>query len=409
MANRPGQHPIDQMTHRHAYFDCLSGISGDMTLAALIDLGVDPASIEAAIQSMGLPEVRIRTAEVKKCGFRAQSVDIEHPPEHAHRHLHHIEEMIDAATEIEADAKALAKRIFHHVAVAEAKVHGTTLQKVHFHEVGAIDSIADIVGSAVGLTTLGITQATASPIPTGTGSIKIAHGTVSVPAPATAEILRGIPIAESSIAAELTTPTGAAIIREFCSGFGPLPAMQIDSIGYGAGTMDLPEQPNLLRILVGRSASAAGEADSAATQDSIVVLETNLDDSTGEQIADCANRLVEAGAVDVTQTPCTMKKGRSGILLTVLCRPSDTTKMESILFQHTSSIGIRRRWSHRSILPREIVELETEWGSVRAKIVTLPDGSRRTKVEADDLARLKNQPGFDKSRLDAQVHATISP
>ncbi len=207
-----------------AYFDCLSGISGDMTLGALVDLGVEAAAIESAVRSMGLPELTIVSSEVKKCGFRAVSIAINHPPEHVHRHLHHIDEMIDRSTEIDAAAKETAHEIFRHVAVAEAKVHGTTLEKVHFHEVGAIDSIADIVGTAVALNSLGIQQIIASPVPTGTGSITIAHGRVSVPAPATAELLCGIPIAPSNIEAELTTPTGAAILkacaRQFwsCSG-----------------------------------------------------------------------------------------------------------------------------------------------------------------------------------------------
>ena len=227
---------------RIAYFDCLSGISGDMTLGALVDLGVDIAAIESAVRSMGLPELSITSETVKKCGFRAISVKIEHPPEHAHRHLHHIAEMIDRASEIDAAAKKTAHRIFSHVAEAEAKVHGTTIEKVHFHEVGAIDSIADIVGSAVALHALGIETIVASPVPTGTGSITIAHGRVAIPAPATAELLCGIPTAESDIEAELTTPTGAAILKACASKFGPLPSMITSGVGYGAGTKDLDGQ-----------------------------------------------------------------------------------------------------------------------------------------------------------------------
>src|SRR6056297_380012 len=183
---------------RIAYFDCLSGISGDMTLGALIDLGVEPAAIESAVRSMGLPEVQIRSQTVKKCGFRAIAVQVEHPPEHAHRHLHHISEMIDGASEIDSQAKEIAQRIFRQLAEAEAKVHGSTIEKVHFHEVGAIDSIADIVGAAIAMTMLGIDQVYASAVPTGSGSITIAHGRVSIPAPATAELLSGVPIAAST-------------------------------------------------------------------------------------------------------------------------------------------------------------------------------------------------------------------
>lgn len=399
---------------KFAYFDCFSGISGDMTLGALIDLGtetgeIETAEIETAVQSMGLPKLTIRSRDVKKSGFRAVAVTIEHPPEHAHRHLHHITEMIDSAGEIDTEAKQLAKRIFGHVAIAEAKVHGTTLEKVHFHEVGAIDSIADIVGTAVAICRLKIGSAMASPVPTGTGSIKIDHGNVAVPAPATAEILRGIPIAPTAIAKELTTPTGAAILRELCPDFGPIPSMTIDAIGYGAGTMDLPDQANMLRVLVGDRAehqSAAGH--SHTHHDTVVVLETNLDDATGEQIADCATRLMEAGALDVTQTPCTMKKGRSGVVLAVIARSDQIALMEDLIFRHTSSIGIRRHVAHRDILPRESITIETPLGPIAAKAATLPGGQRRIKVEDEDARRLATENSLSTQEI-RQLAEQISP
>ena len=202
-----------------AYFDCLSGISGDMTLGALVDLGVPVDQLQSGVSSLGLDDLKITTETVKKVGFRAIQVHIQHPPEHAHRHLHHIVDMIDGAAEISEAAKLRAKAIFHEVAVAEAKVHGSTIEKVHFHEVGAVDSIADIVGTAIGLDALGIERVAASPVPTGHGSVTIAHGRVSIPAPATAEILRGIPLAASDVEAELTTPTGAAILKSQSKSF----------------------------------------------------------------------------------------------------------------------------------------------------------------------------------------------
>ena len=298
-----------------AYFDCISGISGDMTLGALVDLGADVAGIESAVRSMGLPELTIRSETVKKRGFRAISVHIEHPPEHAHRHLHHITEMIDRASEVSDVAKETAHRIFRQVAEAEAKVHGSTLEKVHFHEVGAIDSIADIVGTAVAMDSLGINTISASAIPTGTGEITIAHGRVSIPAPATAELLRGIPIVGSDIQAELTTPTGAAILKACATSFGPLPSMTMKAVGYGAGSMDLDAQANVLRVILGESAEESAGLARQIESDRVVMLETNIDDSTPEQLADCATRLMSAGALDVFQTPCTMKKGRRGSCL----------------------------------------------------------------------------------------------
>src|SRR5205823_1778225 len=218
-----------------AYLDCLSGISGDMTLGALVDCGIELPAIQAGIDSLGFPNIRLTSEEVKRHGFRAIKVKVEHEPEQAHRHLHHITEKIDTSSVLTPPQKDLAKRIFTCIGEAEAKVHGTTIRKVHFHEVGAVDSIADIVGCAVGLALLGVDRIVCSPVPTGTGHIEIEHGRVSVPAPATAEILKGVPLAASSVPFELTTPTGAAIVKTVSDAFGPLPPMTIETIGSGAG------------------------------------------------------------------------------------------------------------------------------------------------------------------------------
>ena len=377
-----------------------------MTLGALIDLGVDPAAIQAAVRSMGLPDLTITADEVKKCGFRAVHVDIQHPPEHAHRHLHHITEMIERADQIEPAAKELAGKIFHEVAVAEAKVHGTTIKKVHFHEVGAIDSIADIVGTAVAMNALGIESTIASPIPTGTGSITIAHGRVSVPAPATAEILCGIPIAPCDIEAELTTPTGAAIIKATATSFGSVPAMTIESVGYGAGTMDLDGQANVLRVLLGEIDGDSLSATTKVESDRIVVMETNIDDSTPEQLADCADRLMKAGALDVFQVPCTMKKGRAGVMLSVIAPARQVGLMEQVIFQNSSAIGIRRTTMDRSKLIRRSETIATEFGSVRGKIVTLPDGEDRITIEDDDARALATENSTTASQVREAAIAT---
>jgi pyridinium-3,5-bisthiocarboxylic acid mononucleotide nickel chelatase len=268
---------------RIAYLDCASGISGDMTLGALVDAGVDLAALNAGVQSLGLPGVRLVTATVKKKGFRATQITVEHEPEHKHRHLHHITAMIDASA-LTPRQKDLAKRIFGRLAEAEAKVHNSTIEKVHFHEVGAVDSIADIVGSAIGWDLLGVERIVASAVPTGGGFVEIAHGRCSIPAPATAELLKGIPLAESRVAFELTTPTGAAILATLVDSFGPLPAMTIDRIGYGAGQKDLEEQANLLRLLV-------GETNAAPRSEQLWVLETNLDDLSGELVGHAIGRL----------------------------------------------------------------------------------------------------------------------
>ena len=283
-----------------AYLDCLSGISGDMTLGALVDVGVPLEAMQAGIDSLGLPSCELVAEQVHRKGFRATKVHVRHEPEHAHRHLHQITDMIDASS-ITDDQKDLAKRIFTRLGKAEALVHGTTIRKVHFHEVGAVDSIADIVGAAIGWDLLAADRIVCAPVPTGHGTITIAHGRTSVPAPATAELLKGIPIAPSSIEAELTTPTGAAIVATLADDFGVLPAMTIEQIGCGAGDKDFPEQGNILRLLVGQSTGKM-------CADQVCLLETNLDDTSGEVIGHCTEQLFAAGALDVFGTAVQMKK-----------------------------------------------------------------------------------------------------
>jgi uncharacterized protein (TIGR00299 family) protein len=369
---------------RIAYLDCASGISGDMTLGALIDAGTELPAIQAGIDSLGLPSCRLVRADVKKKGFRATQITIEHEPEHKHRHLHHITAMIDGST-LTARQKDLAKRIFQKLAEAEAKVHGTTIEKVHFHEVGAVDSIADIVGSAIGFDLLGIERVTCSPVPTGHGFVDIAHGRCSIPAPATGELLRGIPIAAFDVEGELTTPTGAAIVAALANDFGPLPAMTVDRIGYGAGQKDF-DHPNILRMLVGEIASATGSSATSTKApppltEAIVLLETNLDNTTGETIAHAVDRLWSAGALDVSLTPIQMKKGRPGVLVSVQSLPADAGQLEMILFRETPTLGVRRTTVLRTALAREALTVETPFGPVMGKVATLPDGSRRFTPE----------------------------
>ncbi len=373
---------------RIAYLDCLSGISGDMMLGALVDAGVSLAELSAAVQSLGLPGCRLAAEEVKKKGFRAVQVRVEHEHEHVHRHLHHIMALIDNSRLTDGQ-KALAKRIFTRLGEAEAKVHGTSIDKVHFHEVGAADSIADIVGSAVGWDLLGADRIVASPVPTGTGRIKISHGEFSVPAPATAELLRGVPLAESTIPHELTTPTGAAIITTLAESFGPLPAMTIDRIGCGAGERDLEEQANLLRLIVGNATTP----DPSET-DGTWVVETNLDDISGEWIGYCTSRLWEAGVLDVYATAIQMKKNRPGVKLSVLCKASQCEAVEAILFSETTTLGVRRWPVHRSVLRRQAHRVATPWGLLDGKIGWLPQGLPRFAPEFEACRRVAAEQGL---------------
>ena len=380
---------------RICYLDCASGISGDMTLGALVDAGADFAAIQAGIDSLGLPSCKLVTTEVKKQGFRATQLTVEHEPEHAHRHLHHITAMIDRST-LTPRARELATAIFTRLGEAEAKVHGTTIQKVHFHEVGAVDSIADIVGSAIGFDLLGIERVVSSPIPTGTGFVTIAHGRCSIPAPATAELLRGVPLADFAVEGELTTPTGAAIVATLAQEFGPLPAMTVDSIGYGAGQKDF-EHPNLLRMLIGQ----AVDGNASVLRDAIVLLETNLDDQPGESIAYCVERLWDAGALDVSLAPIQMKKGRPGVVLAVQARPADADALESILFRETTTLGVRRQTLVRHVLPRDTAEVQTLWGPVRGIVAMLPDGARRFSPEYEDCQRIATERAISLAEIQA--------
>lgn len=366
-----------------AYLDCLSGISGDMTLGALVDVGVPLEAMQTGIDSLGLPSCELVAEEVHRKGFRATKVHVHHEPEHAHRHLHHITDMIDASSITESQ-KDLAKRIFTRLGEAEAHVHGTTIRKVHFHEVGAVDSIADIVGAAIGWDLLAVDRIVCAPVPTGYGTITIAHGRTSVPAPATAELLKGIPLASSPIEAELTTPTGAAIVATLADDFGTLPAMTIDQIGCGAGDRDFAEQANILKLMVGQAAGTGGN-------DQVCVLETNLDDVSGEVIAHCTEQLLQAGALDVFTTSIQMKKNRPGTLLSLLCEPLKRLELEAILFRETGTLGIRRHLVQRTTLERQIQSVETQWGSVAGKLATLPDGQRFFAPEYEACRAIANE------------------
>lgn len=368
-----------------AYLDCQSGISGDMFLAACVDAGADFETVQAGIDSLGTGNCKLEKKDVQKYGFRALKVDVIHEPEHAHRHLHHIDKMIDESSITERQ-KELAKKIFLNLATAEAKVHGSTLEKVHFHEVGAIDSIADIVGGAIAWDLLGIDRLVCSPVPTGKGQIKIAHGWVSVPAPATAELLNGIPIRSNEIEAELTTPTGAAIVSTLADEFGALPDMAIERIGIGAGTRDLDEQANVLRMLVGTT-------ESVLQKDQVVLLETNIDDASPEKVGFCIQQLWEKGALDVYTTPIQMKKNRPGTMISVLCQPETAGDIKEVLFCETGTLGIRHQTIDRTCLPRETHRVETAFGQIDGKLVTLPNGRQRFVPEYESCAAVAKATG----------------
>jgi pyridinium-3,5-bisthiocarboxylic acid mononucleotide nickel chelatase len=384
---------------RIGYFDCFSGVAGDMTLAALVDAGVDRRPIIEAVGSLGLTcELTFET--VRRGGFRATYAKVNAPHEHVHRHWNHIETIIDRSI-LSARQKDLAKRIFMKLGEAEAKVHGIDLAKIHFHEVGAVDSIVDIVGAAVGLDLLGVDRFEASALPPGRGWVKAAHGRMPLPAPGTAELLRGVPLAESMADGELTTPTGAAILTTVVDRFGVLPALTIEAIGVGAGTRELAEQANVVRLFVGTAAAPA-------SGDRVWMLETNLDDVPGEVIGYTMTRLMEAGALDAFVTPIQMKKNRPGIMISILCDESKIPALEEMLFRETATLGIRRYQVSRHKLKRQPVDVETPFGAVRGKLGWVGERPPSFSPEYEDCARIAAARGVPLREVYDAAHAAYA-
>jgi uncharacterized protein (TIGR00299 family) protein len=387
---------------RIAHFDCFSGISGDMTLAALISAGVPLAVIRDGLASLGLP-LELEVEEVLRGCFAATYVNVKAPGDQPQRFLQDIQQIIHRGT-LTPGAKQLALAIFQRLGEAEAAAHGTSIEQVHFHEVGALDSIADIVGAAIGLDYLKVDEFTARPVPTGSGTVRAAHGLMPVPTPATAMLLKGIPLAESKIRTELTTPTGAAILSTVVKRWIDSPVMTVEAIGLGAGTKDFAEQPNILRLFVGASNARPDEEC-----DTIWQLETNLDDLPGEIIGYTVDRLLAAGALDVFTTPIYMKKQRPGMLLTVLCSDSAMSMLEDIVFRETGTLGVRRSRRERHKLKRDMVEVVTPWGLVRGKVAWRTGQPARFSAEYDDCARLAREHKVPLQEVIAAAHEAWVP
>lgn len=371
-----------------AYFDCFSGISGDMTLGALVDAGADPGVLRAELARLGLTGYELRTGKVTRSGIAASKVDVViEPKDRQARGLADILGIIGASS-LSPPVKEKSTRIFTRLAEAEARVHATTPDRVHFHEVGAVDAIVDIVGSVIGLELLGIERIMASSINVGSGTVETSHGAFPIPAPATAELLKGLPMHQSALRFELATPTGAAIISTLASSFGPLPDMRTERIAYGAGDQDFPGHPNVLRLMIGRTAAVPDE-------DASVVIETNIDDMSPQIYDYLSDRLLQAGALDVYLTPIVMKKGRPGILLSVLAERGSQDAVLDVIFRETTSIGVRVREVGRKKLSREVRRVETRHGTVRVKVSRIGDEVLTATPEYEDCRRIaeeKNVP-----------------
>jgi uncharacterized protein (TIGR00299 family) protein len=370
---------------RTCYFDCFSGAGGDMIIAALLDAGASINHLRSALATLPLSGFEISAERIKKQGFAATAFEVQFDEDQPHRHLSTILEIIRGG-QLSERVTDQACTIFQRLAEAEAAVHGTDVEKVHFHEVGAIDAIVDVTGACLALEQLGVEEVACAPIPTGSGTVTCAHGVMPVPAPATALLLKGVPLADCDEVGELTTPTAAAILTTLTHKFSQPGGSSIESIGYGAGTREGKSRPNLLRVFI-------GEARPAAESDTVVMLQANIDDQNPEQIGYAVGKLLDGGALDAYCHSIYMKKGRPGLLLTVLCEPERVQAVEALIFAETTTFGVRRQLMQRSKLERRHDTVTLPHGEVRMKI-----GSRDGRVvtaapEFEDCSRIAEQTG----------------
>ena len=419
---------------RIAYLECFSGMSGDMFLGALIDAGVPPRVLEETVAALGV-SARLEISRVVRSGISATKVDVwvdgekdlpredywgkqsvapalspaKSQHEHGHHHLHEhsfgheptgtpvphehsralgeIRAIIGKAA-ISDTAKKTAIAIFEALGTAEAKIHSTTIEKVHFHEVGAVDAMVDIVCASVGAEALGADEIICSPLNVGGGSVSCAHGTFPVPAPATVELLKDAPVYSTGVQAELVTPTGAAIVKTLAKRFSAFPEMTIEKSGYGAGTREFPGLPNVVRLTIGE---AAPKLATKTTSEIVTVLEANLDDLNPQVFGYVMDRLLEEGALEAFGVPVQMKKSRPGTLLTVLCKPEDASKLTRLIFTETTTLGVRRRDEVRQTLARRWENVRTQWGEVRIKIASMNGTVTNYAPEYEDCRRIATE------------------
>ncbi len=362
-----------------AYFDCFSGISGDMIMGALIVLGLDIDFLKKELKKLNLKGYKVESKKILKNGITATKFNvIEYHKHHDERNLKEINKIINNSR-LNTEIKNTIKKIFQKIAIAEAKIHNKPINKIHFHEIGAIDTIIDVTGAVIGLSKVGIEKIYCSKLNVGTGFVEFSHGKFPVPAPATAEILKGVPVYHNNIQAELVTPTGAAIITSLAEKFGEMPSMKIEKIGYGAGTKEL-KHPNVLRIFIGETDKIQNET--------INVIETNIDNMNPEIYPYVIDKLMENSALDAYLTTIIMKKGRPAIKLTVLAEQKDTDKLCNIIFDETTTLGVRIFTAEKRKLDREIKTIKTKYGNVRVKISKLNNKVQNIMPEYEDCARI---------------------
>lgn len=375
------------------YFDCFAGASGNMILAALVAAGVDKSSLETELRKLEMPEFELRLETVDRSGISSLHLDVIVPDEKNHRHLHHIEAIIGGSS-LSDKVKERSIEIFRRLAQAEAKVHGTTVEKIHFHEVGGLDAIIDIVGACIGFEVLGIERFVCSKIHVGSGFVTMEHGKFPVPPPAVAELLNGKPIYSTEIEGELITPTGAAVISTVCDSYGTLPEMMVEVSAYGAGTRAYDGFPNVLRLLIGQTESKDSSRLADPKVDTLTQLETNIDDSTPQVLGYVLDRAFDMGALDCWFTPIQMKKNRPAFLLSILCEPENAEALKEMVFTETSTIGVRQNSIERDSLDREIGCVTTEYGDVRVKFASRKGKLMNAMPEYDDVRRVALEKGI---------------
>jgi uncharacterized protein (TIGR00299 family) protein len=383
---------------RVLYLDCYSGISGDMLLAALVDLGVDHEELRSVVRGLGLG-ADLSIQRVRRGSFAAVKADVMVPSEpHVHRHVHDIEIILERSG-LPGEVVERSQRVFRMLAEAEGRAHGTDPGRVHFHEVGAVDAIVDVVASLYALRMLRIERVVSSPVSVGGGVVQMEHGRVRAPAPGTSYLLEGVPIVGGPVEAELCTPTGAALLRELCREFGPMPPMVLERVGAGAGSRDFPNHPNLLRAFLGHVPEPVPHE-----AQHVFVLETSIDDVPGEYVGFAVERLLEAGALDIQVLAGAGKKNRPSFLVRVVCPVSVANELEEVLFEETGTLGIRRIGASRHVLPRYACTVETEFGPVSGKIALLPSGKELFAPEYESCRAVAVQCGvairevFDAAR-----------
>jgi uncharacterized protein (TIGR00299 family) protein len=397
-----------------AWLDCSAGISGDMCLGALVDAGVSLAAIRKKLSLIPVGGYKISSKRVMRNGIAATKVDVRLPKASHGNHQHEVRrwkdvrKLINSST-LDKSIKENGLAIFESLFEAEAVVHGSSIDTVHLHELGAVDCIVDIFGTIIGFEMLGIEKLMASPVNTGEGTVNTEHGILPVPAPATVKLLQGIPVYSSGIPFELTTPTGAALLRGLVHSFGKMPAMCVNNIGYGAGGREISGMPNALRIFTGSDYLDTETSDSKIAGDNVLVIETNIDDMNPQYYEVVMNRLFAAGALDVFLENIIMKKGRPAIKLTVIIKSGDTAKIARILFSETTTIGLRMHSAGRITLERSLIKIKTKYGVVRFKISGRDGKALTVSPEYDDLTAISEKTGIPVKTIAAKISRITIP